>query len=300
MHQWLVSFEGIIRLVFFIGLFSLFHLWETAKPWRQHLGSKRTRLINHFTLTVVSTCLIRAIFPALMVEMAVQTQASDISSLLKLEEFQGLPIWTHYLIGFALLDLLLYLQHRWFHRVPWLWRLHLTHHTDPMLDVTTGIRFHPLEYLFSIALKLFGILLIAPPALVVLIFEVVLNGASLFTHLNVQLPKKWEPIIRWFIVTPEMHRIHHSDLPGERNCNFGFFLSCWDRMFGTYLAKSSLRQDKIILGVQGYPIYEEQTVMDMLKQPFYRRQKKRRSLKAPKFMHESDNNTIQVRNKEQS
>ena len=156
------------------------------------------------------------------------------------------------LVSLVILDLVIYLQHVLMHSLPLLWRIHRVHHTDADFDVTTGSRFHPLEILISMLIKFAAIILIGPPVLAVLIFEVVLNAMSMFNHGNVRLPKPVDSVLRCFLVTPDMHRIHHSVLVNETNSNFGFNLSLWDRLFGTYKALPKLGHDEMTIGLRAY------------------------------------------------
>lgn len=199
-------------------------------------------------------------------------------------EIRWMPYWVLFILGFIGLDLTMYWQHRILHRVKLFWRLHLMHHTDKKLDASTGVRFHPLEYLFSMGFKMLGIVFFGPPVLAVIVFEIVLNGASMFTHANVKLNPSIEKKLRWLIVTPNMHRIHHSDIPNERDSNFGFFLSCWDRMFRTYTPFSHMGERKLVLGEEQFRGEAAQTFKGMLMQPFFRKAKRKRKSGPPRLI----------------
>ncbi len=243
--------------------------------WR-FVSNRKERWINHILMIGLSTLLMRLVFPFVLVDLAIKVLDSHPWSILLLPEIQILPRWSHYVLAFIGLDLVMYWQHRVLHKLKFLWRLHLMHHTDRKLDASTGLRFHPLEISFSMAFKMLGVILIGPPAIMVIVYEIVLNGASLFTHANIRLNPQFERKLRWFIVTPTMHRIHHSDIPDEANSNFGFFFSCWDRMLGTYKPFSIMTDRKVVLGVETFREPEGQTFKGMLLQPFYSEKKRKK------------------------
>jgi sterol desaturase/sphingolipid hydroxylase (fatty acid hydroxylase superfamily) len=164
----------------------------------------------------------------------------------------SLPTWLDVVVSVIVLDLAIYFQHRLFHAVPALWRLHRVHHTDPELDVTTGVRFHPVEMLLSLGFKAVVIAGLGPPVAAVLLFEVLLNAGSLFSHANLRLPAPVDGLLRALLVTPDMHRVHHSSDPVETDSNFGFTLSWWDRLFGTYWAQPRVGHDAMTIGVEGF------------------------------------------------
>lgn len=275
MQELIILLEAWIRLAFFV-LFALIFFWMEEKYSYRLIRQRKERFTNHLIIVAVSTLLIRLIFPIMLVDLAIKVRAEDNWSLLLMPELINLPFWVHVILGFIGMDFIMYWQHRILHRVNFLWRLHLMHHTDQQLDITTGVRFHPLEYLFSMGFKMLGIILIGPPVLAVIIFEVVLNAASLFTHANIQLPRLWDFRLRKLIVTPGMHRVHHSDIRFERDHNFGFFLSCWDRMLGTYLPFSCMSERKLVLGVESCREAKHQTIKGMLLAPFFRKQKQKK------------------------
>lgn len=176
--------------------------------------------------------------------------------------------WFSILAAIVVLDLVLYAQHRALHWLPWLWRLHSVHHADSAFDVTTGVRFHPGEILVSLLIKAVAVLVIGAPPIATVIFEVLLSSASLFTHANLALPPRFEARLRRFIVTPEMHRIHHSHDPREHNRNYGFLISAWDRLFRSYRGEASLPQDRMHIGLNDVPEIEAQNLGTMLTLPF--------------------------------
>lgn len=215
----------------FLGGFTLFALLEWLLPHRQLSTKKLTRWINNFALVFTSTILIRLIIPTAAIGIAYLTEANNWG----LANYFELSFWLKVIITFVLLDLTIYFQHLFFHALPILWRVHRIHHSDLDCDVTTGLRFHPIEILLSVIIKIAAIIFFGAPVLTVVLFEVILNLMSMFTHSNIYIPKRFESVLRWFITTPQMHRIHHSVKENETNSNFTFFISMWDRLFGTYL-----------------------------------------------------------------
>ncbi len=179
-----------------------------------------------------------------------------------------LPYWLVVIISVLLLDLAIYLQHVVFHAIPVLWRLHRMHHTDLDFDVTTGIRFHPIEILLSMGIKLGVVVILGPPAVAVLIFEVLLNGTAMFNHGNVRIWQGLDRVLRWIVVTPEMHRVHHSIIPAETNSNFGFNSPWWDRLFGTYRAQPSAGHLRMTIGIEQFRNIRDLWLDRMLIQPF--------------------------------
>ncbi len=222
--------EMALRLGIFLAVFSMLALWEWAAPARAARLSRALRWRANLGLAVLNTVLLRIALPGSALAFAA----------LAAEESWGLlnrfavPGWLAVPIGIVLLDLVIYLQHVLFHSVPALARLHSVHHADPDFDLTTGIRFHPLEIAISTGVKFAAIAALGAPVLAVLAFEVLLNSTSMFNHANVSLPPWLEPWVRGFLVTPDMHRTHHSVIEMERNSNYGFCLSIWDRLLGTY------------------------------------------------------------------
>ena len=228
--------EPAVRLGFFLGIFALVALWEIAKPRRRLSQPRWLRWYGNIGVVAVNTIVVRLLFPLAPVGLAVLAGQQGWGML----HLVSLPLWMEVAVALVVLDLVIYLQHVLFHAVPALWRLHRMHHADLDVDVTTGSRFHPVEIVLSALLKMAAVLVVGPPALAVVIFDVLLNGTSMFNHGNVRLPLRLDRALRWIVVTPDMHRVHHSDIPAETNCNFGFNLSWWDRLFGTYRAQPSL------------------------------------------------------------
>jgi sterol desaturase/sphingolipid hydroxylase (fatty acid hydroxylase superfamily) len=226
----MIPTENAIRLGFFFLTFALVALWELRAPRRGLTTSKKVRWVSNLGITFMNPLLVRLLFPVLAVNMAVKAQQRGWGLLNHFD----LPYWLDIVVGIMVLDLVIYLQHVMFHAIPILWRLHMVHHADLDYDLTTGLRFHPIEIILSMGIKLSVVVIFGLPAVAVLIFEVILNGAAMFNHGNIRLPLKIDRILRYFIVTPDMHRVHHSVIIRETNSNYGFNLPWWDRLFGTY------------------------------------------------------------------
>ena len=259
-----VTSEPFIRLSVFILLLTILALLEFFSPRRQSHYPKSKRWLNNFGISILNTIVVALIIPV------VGTGAALLASEMNWGLFNWLNIWP--LIGIPLyilaFDLIIYLQHRLFHRFKPLWRLHRMHHTDLDYDVSTGVRFHPVSILFSAAIKLSLILLLGPPVIAVLIAEIVLNGTSMFNHSNIKLPTKLDAALRYFIVTPDMHRIHHSIEAEEHSRNFGFNFPWWDKLFHTYKDQPSKEQAAIDLGIRGYHEEDSIGLFSLLTQPF--------------------------------
>jgi sterol desaturase/sphingolipid hydroxylase (fatty acid hydroxylase superfamily) len=226
----LVDLELALRTGVFLGVFAALAFWERLAPARVPRLSRRQRWGANLGLALVSTLVVRVIVPgsALAVAMLAADEGWGLFNRLQL------PAWLAVAAAIVLLDLVMYFQHVLFHSVPLLARLHAVHHADPDFDLTTGVRFHPLEILLSALVKLAIVAALGAPVLAVLVFEVVLNATAMFNHANVSLPAWLEPAVRRLLVTPDMHRVHHSVIEAERNSNYGFCLSLWDRLLGTY------------------------------------------------------------------
>jgi sterol desaturase/sphingolipid hydroxylase (fatty acid hydroxylase superfamily) len=222
--------ENAIRLGFFFLIFALVALWEFLAPRRELATSRKLRWVSNLGITFLNPVLVRLLFPVLAVNMAIKAQERGWGLLNNFD----LPYWLDIVVGIVVLDLVIYLQHVMFHAISILWRLHMVHHADLDYDLTTGLRFHPIEIILSMSIKLSVVVIFGLPAVAVLIFEVILNGAAMFNHGNIRLPLKIDRILRYFIVTPDMHRVHHSVIIRETNSNYGFNLPWWDRLFGTY------------------------------------------------------------------
>jgi sterol desaturase/sphingolipid hydroxylase (fatty acid hydroxylase superfamily) len=256
--------EGAIRMAFFFGIFAAMALWEFLEPWRQTRQGRAVRWPGNLGILAVDIVVARLIFPASAVGIALWAEGQGLGLL----PMTGLPTLVIGIAGFILLDLLIYWQHVVFHKVPVLWRLHRMHHADTELDATSGLRFHPLEIVLSLAIKAAAIIVLGVPAVAVLVFEIVLNGMALYNHSNVRLPERFERVLRWFVVTPEMHVIHHSTARRETDSNFGFNLALWDRLFGTYSHRPQAGYDGMVIGIETFRDASEQRLDRLLTQPF--------------------------------
>jgi len=259
-----MSDEAAIRLGFFLGGLALMGAWEWLAPRRPLSTSKSRRWRANLGIVLLDTAAVRLLLPITAVGMALLTQQRGWGLLNQFD----LPAWLELLIGVLALDCVIYLQHVMFHAVPALWRLHRMHHSDLDFDVTTGVRFHPIEILLSMGIKLAAIVVLGPSALAVLVFEIALNASSLFNHGNVRLPPALDRVLRLVVVTPEMHRVHHSSLPHETNSNFGFSFPWWDRLFGTYRAQPKLGHLGMTIGLDQFRDPDRLNLGDLLLQPF--------------------------------
>jgi len=215
-------------------------------------------------VVIVNTLLLRILFPVTAVGLALVAEARGFGLL----NVMRLPDWLALLAAVLVLDLAIYLQHVLFHAVPALWRLHRMHHADLEFDVTTGLRFHPIEIALSMLIKFAVVAAIGAPALSVLVFEVLLNATSMFNHTNMRIPTWIDRVLRWLVVTPDMHRVHHSIVARETNSNFGFNLPWWDRLFGTYKAQPAAGHEEMTIGIEQFRDPRELRLDRMLAQPF--------------------------------
>jgi len=244
-NSWLLSYEPQLRLSAFVSILLLVAGWEWFRPCRQLASGRLLRWGNHLALVVLNSVLLRWLFPAAAVGMAAAAQQQSLGLLNQFE----VPLWLAVIFSMLVLDGVIYWQHRLFHQIPLLWRLHRVHHADTDYDFTTALRFHPIEILLSMLIKWLATVLLGPPLVAVLLFEVVLNGMAMFNHANASLPGWLEKPVRCLLVTPDMHRIHHSVRSGEMHSNFGFNLSIWDRLFGSYVARPAEPQQQMIIGL---------------------------------------------------
>ncbi|MGC2857294.1 sterol desaturase family protein [Novispirillum sp. DQ9] len=241
----LLTHEPIIRLGAFAGIFAVMALWEVFAPARPLAHARRLRWTNNLGLVVLNTLVLRLLFPTAAVGVALLAQEKGWGLLNVL----AAPGWLAVPLTVVVMDFAIWGQHLVFHRVPVLWRLHRMHHADLDYDVTTGARFHPVEILLSMLIKLALVVALGAPAVAVLIFEVLLNATAMFNHGNVRLPGRLDAVLRWLVVTPDMHRVHHSVVPRETHSNFGFNLPWWDRLFRTYRAQPEAGHDGMTIGL---------------------------------------------------
>jgi sterol desaturase/sphingolipid hydroxylase (fatty acid hydroxylase superfamily) len=244
----ILHYEVPIRLGFFLGIFAIMALLEMVLPRRALAVSKSQRWASNLGLVILNTVVLRLLFPAAGIGMAAFAAASGWG----LFNYYPVPGWLALVASVLLLDLAIYLQHVMMHSVPVLWRLHRVHHADLDFDVTTGARFHTIEIVLSMLIKFAVIAVLGPPVLAVLIFEVLLNATSMFNHANVRLPLVLDRFLRLFIVTPDMHRVHHSVEDDETNSNFGFNLPWWDRLFGTYRDQPRAGHEAMTIGIRTF------------------------------------------------
>ncbi|WP_338115317.1 sterol desaturase family protein [Thiocystis minor] len=230
MDSFIQTHEPTLRLAAFLGIFAAMALWELRAPRRALSVSKLRRWSANLGLVVLNTLLLRLAFPVAAVGLAATATSHGWGLLNQI----ALPAGVELVLALVALDLAIWAQHVFFHAVPALWRLHRVHHADLDYDLTTGARFHPIEILLSMLIKFAAILVLGPSVVAVILFEVILNGMAMFNHGNVGLTERLDRPLRWLLVTPDMHRVHHSVAADEANSNFGFNLSLWDRLFGTY------------------------------------------------------------------
>jgi sterol desaturase/sphingolipid hydroxylase (fatty acid hydroxylase superfamily) len=259
----LLASEPQLRIIVFLGVLVAMALWELVAPQRRREIPRVIRWTNNLGLVVIDTIVLRLSFPILAVGLAVIAKDRGWGMF----NVIGVPEWGAVVTSIVILDLVIYLQHVMFHAVPALWRLHRLHHADLEFDVTTGLRFHPVEILLSMGIKLAVIMALGPPAVAVLIFEVLLNATAMFNHSNVRLPTLVDRILRLIVVTPDMHRVHHSILPEETNSNFGFNLPWWDRLLGTYKAQPKAGHEEMTIGIEQFRSTRDLWLDRMLVQP---------------------------------
>jgi len=259
---WMIANEAGLRLLAFAAVLATLALAERAWPARGDARPSR-RQVHNAGLVIIDTALLRLAFPVLAVALAVSLEDSGTGLFNRLDW----PLWISVPLAVLVLDLVIYWQHRLMHQVPLLWRMHRVHHSDLAMDVTTGVRFHPLEIALSMGIKLGLIALLGAPALAVVIFELVLSLGSLFTHTDIALPRRLDHALRRVLVTPSMHRIHHSTLREETDSNYGFHLSVWDRLFGSYRAQPKRDEARMPLGLEEFREAEDQRLLALLWQP---------------------------------
>lgn len=274
--------EMLVRLGIFGGVLLLMTIWELAAPRRQLVARKGPRWASNLAVVVVNTIGARLLVP--ITAVATATLCADKQWGL-FNQVQW-PAWVEFILAVVALDLAIYLQHVMFHAVPLFWRLHMVHHADLDIDVTTGLRFHTLEIVLSAFIKVGAILLLGASPLAVITFEVLLNATAMFNHSNVRISRWCDTLLRWVLVTPDMHRVHHSVIRSETNSNFGFNLPWWDYVFGTYRSQPQKGHEEMDIGLTEYR--EEKQVdrlLGILLLPFSRRQ-------PPAMLEDTDNDEI--------
>lgn len=259
-----MPYESTVRLVSFLSVLAVVALAEVLLPRRPLLTPKGRRWFVNGSIVVLDTLAVRLTMPVLPFGMAEMATSKGWGGL----NLAELPYWSSVIIAFLIFDVVIYLQHRAFHRMQFLWRLHRVHHTDLDLDVSSGTRFHPLEIIISICIKLAVVVLIGAPALAVVLFEIALNSTSLFNHGNIAIPLSVDRWLRLFLVTPDMHRVHHSVVPQETDSNFCFNFPWWDRLLGTYRAQPAAGHDRMQIGLKEFRSAEQLGLLYLLILPF--------------------------------
>ena len=277
--------ETMLRLSAFIGIFAIMALIEMGAPRRELQHSKPRRWLTNLSISGANTLILR-----LMAMLAVPVAAVAAAESARVAgwgafNLLGWPFWLEVLLAIVVLDLAIYAQHVIFHKVPVLWRLHQVHHADVDFDVSTALRFHPVEIALSMLIKIAVVLALGAPAIAVVLFEIILNGCAMFNHANIKLPGWLDSVLRRILVTPDMHRVHHSTIPRETNSNFGFNLSIWDRIFRTYRAQPEGGHGGMTIGLNEYQSEDPTRFGWSLLLPFRR---KRKSVEAEREVAEHE------------
>lgn len=262
--EFIVSHEATIRMAFFAGIFVIVALIELAVPRRPLTTSKAGRWFANIGVVIINTAVLRVLVPAGAIGISVWIGRQGWGVF----NYMNWPIWIEVVLSVILLDFVIYLQHLMFHAVPLLWRLHMMHHADLDYDVTTGTRFHPIEIIISLGIKAMAISVLGASPVAVIIFEILLNGTAMFNHGNFYIPLGIDRILRLMVVTPDMHRVHHSVFPSETNSNFGFNLPWWDRLMGTYRAQPTKGHDDMTIGLNQFRDPARLTLPRIIALPF--------------------------------
>jgi len=261
-----------IRLIVFFSILLLMIILELCFPARRLTAQQQTaqprRLLGNYGILIISNFISKLVLPLGLASFAIHAadQQWGLFNILQV------PTWLSIVISVLLLDMLIYWQHRLFHTIPILWHLHKVHHADPHIDVSTALRFHPIEIVASIFIKMAAVFVLGVPAVAVILFEVLLNGFAIFNHANIRLPKKVEAVARYVLMTQILHRIHHSQLYQESNTNFGFSVIWWDRLFGSYAAEATKSDAELDIGLVEYPEAKENAQLwGLLAMPFIKK-----------------------------
>jgi len=257
-----MTHESSIRLASFLTVFLFIAIWEILSPRLPHHTPKSNRWFANIGITILNSVIIRSFISLSAANFAAENTTLGLMNQLRL------PFPVIVVICILLLDLIIYFQHVIFHAIPLFWRLHMMHHADLDIDVTTGFRFHPLEILLSQAIKIAAIILLGPPVVAVILFEILLNGTSMFNHGNIRIPAEIDRILRFIVVTPDMHRVHHSVVIRETNSNFGFNFPLWDRLFRTYREQPSAGHENMVIGLSQFRDHKLLTLPRLLVLPF--------------------------------
>ena len=246
MSDFVLNHEASLRMGVFISILLLMMGAEALFPRKNRALGRTHRWVSNLLIVIIDSIFVRLLFPIVAVGVA----ALSVKNGWGLLNMTPLPDWLEILVALILLDMAIYWQHVAFHRIPFFWSFHKVHHVDRDIDVTTGLRFHPIEIVFSLAYKLAVVLVLGAPVLAVILFEIILNGCAMFNHSNVKLPLSVDRVLRRFIVTPDMHRVHHSIHMHETNSNYGFSLSLWDRIFKSYIDQPKAGHDDMVIGLE--------------------------------------------------
>ena len=256
-----------VRVSLFLGIFAIMAVLEAWLPARQSVLGRASRWKGNLSMVVLGALCSRLVLPASLVGVCLWAESIHVG----LFNSVNMSHWVVVAFSVLLLDMVIYWQHRLFHKIPLLWRIHKMHHADSHVDTTTGLRFHPIEIILSLFIKAVVVIAFGVPAIAIVIFEVGLNGFALFNHANIRLPQKWDHRIGMVIITQRLHRIHHSQLKEESNTNFGFSVSWWDRLFGSFKSRATMRDEDIAIGQKDYPATNDNAgIIALLKMPFNR------------------------------
>jgi len=264
MLELMIQHENALRLGAFLCLAAVMGVWERKAPRRPLRLAPGMRWPANLGLLVIDVLVLRLLFPVAAVAVAGLAAAEGWGLFHRI----GVPAWAAFLVCVVALDLIIYLQHVAFHKAPWLWRVHRVQHTDPEFDFTTGVRFHPLEIALSMVIKVIAVVLLGAPVPAVITYELMLNVSAVFNHSNVQIPERVDGWLRLAVVTPDMHRVHHSIKGHELNSNFGSFLPWWDRLFHTYNAQPESGHRSMRIGLIGFGQERATGFWRLLSQPF--------------------------------
>ncbi|MFW8601370.1 sterol desaturase family protein [Desulfobacterota bacterium M19] len=262
-----MDYNTRLRIIFFFGILILVAGYEFISPKRRLSVSKAGRWGNNLSIIFLNSFIVKLLFPITALSLAAAAARNNWG----LFHYLNMPLWAEIIFAILLLDLIIYLQHLMFHATPLLWRLHMVHHADLDIDVTTGLRFHPIEIIISMLIKMAAVAALGPPVSAVLAFEIILNGTAMFNHGNISLPRFFDRFLRLLVVTPDMHRVHHSVSIRETNSNFGFSFPWWDRIFGTYRSQPALGHQGMSIGIAPFRAPEAVTLPRLLIMPFGRK-----------------------------
>lgn len=262
--DFLIAQEQNIRLGFFLSLLVIFASLEFISPLAKRRAARLSQWLTNISITVINTIIMRLILPIFAVGASKYATENNIG-LFNMVEF---GFWPTFILSLLLLDALIYGQHVMMHKIPLLWRLHRMHHTELGLDVTSAVRFHPIEIIFSMLIKMTFVLVMGIPVVAIIFFEITLNGLALFNHSNIKLPRAIERFLRKLFITPEIHWIHHSEIVNETNSNYGFNLVIWDKIFGTYLDKPTLTYAELRQGLKEFGFQKPLSLFELIISPF--------------------------------